>query len=75
MDAVQAKVFFHPLRVRLLGAIGFRPASATDLACSLFLPLDKVCYHVAVLYNMGYIVPLEGHEDLPDPVYEPARRI
>lgn len=74
MDPVEAKVFSNGLRVRILGSLGFRPASATELAHNLSLRLDKVEYHIAVLYKTGCIVPLEGQgPGASDPVYEPVR--
>jgi DNA-binding transcriptional ArsR family regulator len=74
VDSVEAKVFSHPLRVRILGALGARPASAMQLSRSLSQPLGKVVYHLSVLCDTGYVEPVEGQDPAtPDPLYESAR--
>jgi hypothetical protein len=76
VDSVKGKVFCHSLRVRILGSLGFRPASATQLSSSLSLPLGKIAYHLAILCDTDYIVPVEGQDpDARDPLYEPTTRI
>jgi DNA-binding transcriptional ArsR family regulator len=74
VDPVEAKVFSHPLRVRILGALGVRSASAVQLAHKLGLAFDRVVYHLAVLRDNEYIEPVDGQDpDAPDPLYESAR--
>jgi len=71
VDPVEAKVFWHALRVRILGALTFRPASAVQLAGRLGQPLSKIVYHTTVLCNTGYARLAAGQDpDLVDPVYE-----
>lgn len=71
MDSVEAKVFWHSLRVRILGALMARPASAVQLAGKLSQPLGKIVYHTTVLCDTGYARLAEGQDpDAVDPVYE-----
>jgi hypothetical protein len=74
VDPLKAKVFSHPLRVRILGALGVRPASAVQLAHSFDQALDKVVYHLTLLCDAEYVEPVEGQDpDALDPLYESAR--
>jgi DNA-binding transcriptional ArsR family regulator len=74
VDSIDAKVFSHPLRVRILGALGVQPASAMQLSRDLSQPLGKVAYHLSVLCDTGYVEPVEGQDPrTQDPLYESAR--
>jgi len=76
VNSVEGKVFCHPLRVRILGSLGFRPASVMELSYNLSQPFDKIAYHITVLCDTGYAVPIEGQDpDAIDPLYEPTTRI
>jgi hypothetical protein len=71
VDFVDARIYWHSLRVRILGALMFRPASAVQLAGRLAQPLSKIVYHTTILCNTGYARLAEGQDpDALDPVYE-----
>lgn len=71
MDSVEAKVFSHPLRVRILATLGSGPASAVQLSRGMSQQLSKVVYHVTILCDTGYVRKVEGQDpDSPDPLYE-----
>jgi hypothetical protein len=75
VDFVEAKVFWHTLRVRILGAVRANPSRATDLTRKLGPPLDKVVYHLMVLERTGYIRRAEGQDpDAADPIFEAVPR-
>lgn len=74
MDSVEAKVFSHPLRVRILASLGVRPATATELARGLSQSLSKVVYHLTVLCDTHYVRKVAGQDpNTPDPLYELIR--
>jgi hypothetical protein len=71
VDPVDAKVFWHSLRARVLGALMARPASAVEVAGRLAQPLSKIVYHTTILCNTGYARRVAGQDpDAVDPVYE-----
>jgi DNA-binding transcriptional ArsR family regulator len=74
VDPAQARVFSHPLRVRILGALSARSASVAELARDLSEPIGKIAYHLSILCDVGYVEPVDGQDpDAPDPRYESAR--
>jgi DNA-binding transcriptional ArsR family regulator len=74
VDSVEAKVFSHPLRVRILAALGVAPATAVQLTRGLSQSLSKVVYHLTVLCDTGYVRKVESDDpDSPDPLYELIR--
>lgn len=74
MYSVDPRVFFHPLRVRILVALGGGPASAAELARSLSHPIRKIVYHLAVLTQARYVEPVDDEDaDSHDPRYESSR--
>jgi DNA-binding transcriptional ArsR family regulator len=74
VDPLEAKIFSHPLRVRIVAALLARPASARQLARAFSQVLDKVLYHLAILDDAGYAEPSEGQDPGgPDCVYQSAR--
>jgi predicted transcriptional regulator len=71
VDFVEARVFWHSLRVRILSAVRANPSRATELTLKLGPPLAKVVYHLSVLERSEYIQVAEGEDlDAADPVYE-----
>lgn len=75
MDFVEARVFWHSLRVRILGAVRAHPSRATELTRKLGPPLGKVVYHLSVLERTEYIRLAEGEDpDAADPVFEAVIR-
>jgi hypothetical protein len=75
VDSVEGKVFSHSLRVRILGSLGYRPASVRQLSHKLDQPIGKVAYHIIVLCDTGYVALVEGQDPAePNPLYEPTRR-
>jgi DNA-binding transcriptional ArsR family regulator len=45
----------HPLRIRILEALGGRTASPAEIAGELSLPLQSVSYHFRQLRRLGAI--------------------
>jgi DNA-binding transcriptional ArsR family regulator len=45
----------HPLRMKLMDALGLRPASAADLAEQLSVPVERVRYQLRCLYEAGLL--------------------
>ncbi len=75
MDFVEARVFWHSLRVRILSAVRAKPSRATELTRKLGPPLGKVFYHLAVLERTEYIRVAEGEDpDAADPLFEAVIR-
>lgn len=75
MDFVEARVFWHTLRVRILGSVRAGPSRATDLTRKLGPPLSKVVYHLTVLERTEYIQRAEGQDpDAADPIFEAVLR-
>jgi predicted transcriptional regulator len=75
VDFVEAKVFWHKLRVKILGSVRANPSRATDLTRKLGPPLANVVYHLKVLERTEYIQPVEGQDpDSADPVFEAIPR-
>lgn len=75
MDFVEARVFWHMLRVRILGSVRASPSRATELTRKLGPPLSKVVYHLTVLERTEYIQRAEGQDpDAADPIFEAAPR-
>ncbi|HEX3173532.1 MAG TPA: helix-turn-helix domain-containing protein [Solirubrobacterales bacterium] len=73
MDSVEAKVFSHPLRVRILAALRASPATAVQLSRDLKQSLSKVVYHLTVLCDTSYVRKIEAEDGSPDPLYELIR--
>jgi DNA-binding MarR family transcriptional regulator len=53
--ALRARAVTHPLREKILFALGEREASPSQLAHALDAPLGVVAYHVRVLAQLGMI--------------------
>jgi DNA-binding transcriptional ArsR family regulator len=73
VDSVDQRVLCHPLRVRVLVALGGGPASAGELARSLSHPIRKIAYHLTVLTQGGFAEPVDGDTDSHGPRYESSR--
>ncbi len=52
----------HPIRARVLAALGDRSASAADIAAAIEVPVAKVRYHLRALAALGLIVRDEAEE-------------
>jgi DNA-binding transcriptional ArsR family regulator len=52
----QFKGLSHPLRQRLLFALGQRPATVSQLAAGLKAPKGNVAHHLKVLHEAGLVV-------------------
>ena len=50
-----AKAIAHPLRARILDALGGEPRSPNELAVEFEAPLGNVSYHVLVLRELGMV--------------------
>jgi predicted transcriptional regulator len=75
VDFVEARVFWHTLRAKILGSIRANPARATELSRKLGPPLPKILYHLSVLERSKYIRRAEGEDpDAVDPVFEAVFR-
>jgi predicted transcriptional regulator len=75
VDFVEEKVFWHTLRVKILGAVRANPSRATELTRKLGPPLSKVVYHLTVLERTEYIQRAKGEgPDAIDPVFEAGLR-
>lgn len=75
MDFVEAKVFWHRLRARVLSAIRRGPARATELSRRLGPPPSKILYHLTVLERTGFARIADGQDPgEPDPIFEAGPR-
>jgi DNA-binding transcriptional ArsR family regulator len=54
-EAAVVRALAHTLRVRILGILDERTASATDIATEIGAPLGNVAYHVRTLASLGMI--------------------
>jgi DNA-binding transcriptional ArsR family regulator len=54
-----ARALAHPVRARALELLALGPASPTQLANGLEVPLGTVSYHVRTLLSLGLIELLE----------------
>jgi DNA-binding transcriptional ArsR family regulator len=59
MDTEMAKALSHPVRARVLGIMNERPASPSELARELNLPVANISYHVGTLVRLGCIEEAE----------------
>lgn len=63
-DLLALKAFVDPVRLRLLGALSERPATADDLATRLGLPRPRLERNLAMLARAGLLRTGEGRYEL-----------